>query len=424
MSRFLASIRKEILLISRDWGGLLILFIMPLLLVITVTLLQDSTFRNITEQKTAIILVDNDHGTISQHIRKSMEESGFFTIFSDDAIRNLDEKKAKKIVREGTFPIAIVLPADLSEDLESEVKQKVDRILSAFMEDTTDEQSIKPFETKEIHLYFDPTLPLSFKEMVKTHIDKMMYQVENQFIYTAFERELGEGKQLPFPTGKNLVSFTEINPTSIGQIPDSVQHNVPAWTLFAIFFISIPLSTNIIKERTQGTYIRLSTSPLSYGELLLAKVFVFLCISLLQFSLMLAIGMYIFPYLGLPPLEIEGRIKILSLIALGAGLAAIGIGILLGTLCRTQEQSAPLGATLTVILAAIGGIWIPIFVMPPFMQTIAKLSPMNWALQAFYEVLLRQGSFLSVLPKIGYLGLFFISCIIISILYGKTKRSI
>ena len=406
MSRFLASIRKEILLISRDWGGLLILFIMPLLLVITVTLLQDSTFRNITEQKTAIILVDNDHGTISQHIRKSMEESGFFTIFSDDAIRNLDEKKAKKIVREGTFPI------------------KVDRILSAFMEDTTDEQSIKPFETKEIHLYFDPTLPLSFKEMVKTHIDKMMYQVENQFIYTAFEKELGEGKQLPFPTEGSLVTFTEINPTSVAQIPNSVQHNVPAWTLFAIFFITIPLSTNIVKERTQGTYIRLSTSPLSYGELLLAKVFVFLCISLLQFFMMLAIGMYIFPYLGLPPLEIGENIKILSLIALGAGLAAIGIGVLLGTLCRTQEQSAPLGATLTVILAAIGGIWIPIFVMPPFMQTIAKLSPMNWALQAFYEVLLRQGSFLSVLPKIGYLGLFFISCIIISILYGKTKRNI
>jgi ABC-2 type transporter len=424
MSRFLASIRKEILLISRDWGGLLILFIMPLLLVITVTLLQDGAFRNITEQKTAIILVDNDHGTISQHIRKSMEESGFFTIFSDDAIRNLDEKKAKKIVREGTFPIAIVLPADLSEDLESEVKQKVDRILSAFMEDTTDEQSIKPFETKEIHLYFDPTLPLSFKEMVKTHIDKMMYQVENQFIYTAFEKELGEGKQLPFPTEGSLVTFTEINPTSVAQIPNSVQHNVPAWTLFAIFFITIPLSTNIVKERTQGTYIRLSTSPLSYGELLLAKVFVFLCISLLQFFMMLTIGMYIFPYLGLPPLEIGENIKILSLIALGAGLAAIGIGVLLGTLCRTQEQSAPLGATLTVILAAIGGIWIPIFVMPPFMQTIAKLSPMNWALQAFYEVLLRQGSFLSVLPKIGYLGLFFISCIIISTLYGKTKRSI
>ena len=424
MSRFLASIRKEILLISRDWGGLLILFIMPLLLVITVTLLQDGTFRNITEQKTAIILVDNDHGTISQHICKSIEESGFFTIFSDDAIRNLDEKKAKKIVREGTFPIAIVLPANLSEDLESEVKQKVDRILSAFMEDTTDEQSIKPFETKEIHLYFDPTLPLSFKEMVKTHIDKMMYQIENQFIYTAFERELGEGKQLPFPTGGSLVTFTEINPTSVEQIPNSVQHNVPAWTLFAIFFITIPLSTNIVKERTQGTYIRLSTSPLSYGELLLAKVFVFLCISLLQFFMMLTIGMYIFPYLGLSPLEIGENIKVLSLIALGAGLAAIGIGVLLGTLCRTQEQSAPLGATLTVILAAIGGIWIPVFVMPPFMQTIAKLSPMNWALQAFYEVLLRQGSFLSVLPKIGYLGLFFISCIIISILYGKTKRSI
>ena len=110
MSRFLASIRKEILLISRDWGGLLILFIMPLLLVITVTLLQDGAFRNITEQKTAIILVDNDHGTVSQHIRKSMEESGFFTIFSDDAIRNLDEKKAKKNSARRNIPYSNCAP--------------------------------------------------------------------------------------------------------------------------------------------------------------------------------------------------------------------------------------------------------------------------------------------------------------------------
>ena len=424
MNKFFASIYKEILLISRDLGGLIILFVMPLVLVVTVTLLQDGAFRNITEQKTAVLLVDNDYGAVGAHVRKSMEESGFFTVLSDDAIRNLTEAKAKCMIREGKFPMAIVLPTHLSEDLEREVKQKVDRILSAFMEETPTEDSLKPFETKEIRLYFDPTLPLSFKETVKTHIDKMMYQVENRFIYTAFEKELGEGKQLPFSTEGSLVTFTEINPTPAAQLPNSVQHNVPAWALFAIFFITIPLSANIVREKTQGTHIRLLTSPLSYGELLMAKILVFLVIGILQFVLMVLMGLYLFPLLGLPALEIGGRVLGLLVVAVASSMAAIGLGVLLGTLCHTQEQSAPLGATLTVILAAIGGVWIPVFVMPSFMQTVAKLSPMNWGLQAFYEVLLRASGFSAIAGKVGLLLLFFILCMVISIVYDKAKRNL
>ena len=424
MNKLVASIYKEILLISRDLGGLIILFVMPLVLVVTVTLLQDGAFRNITEQKMAVLLVDNDYGAVGTHIRKSMEESGFFTVLSDDAIRNLTEAKAKRMIREGKFPMAIVLPTHLSEDLEREVKQKVDRILSTFMEEPPTEDSLKPFEPKEIRLYFDPTLPLSFKETVKTHIDKMIYQVENRSIYTAFEKELGEGKQLPFSTEVSLVTFAEINPTPAAQLPNSVQHNVPAWALFAIFFITIPLSANIVREKTQGTHIRLLTSPLSYGELLISKIIVFLGIGILQFVLMVLMGLYLFPLLGLPALEIGGRVLGLLVVAVASSMAAIGLGVLLGTLCHTQEQSAPLGATLTVILAAIGGVWIPVFVMPSFMQTVAKLSPMNWGLQAFYEVLLRASGFSAIAGKVGLLLLFFILCMVISIVYDKAKRNL
>ena len=73
MNKFFASIYKEILLISRDLGGLIILFVMPLVLVITVTLLQDGAFRNISQQQMRILLVDNDHGEVSQHIRMGIE---------------------------------------------------------------------------------------------------------------------------------------------------------------------------------------------------------------------------------------------------------------------------------------------------------------------------------------------------------------
>ncbi|SQA94380.1 ABC-2 type transporter [Capnocytophaga ochracea] len=147
-------------------------------------------------------------------------------------------------------------------------------------------------------------------------------------------------------------------------------------------------------------------------------------ISLLQFALMVVMGVFVFPYLGLPMLDVGGKLLPLLLVAIASGLSAIGLGVLLGTLTKTQEQSAPLGATLTVLFAAIGGVWIPTFAMPHIMQLLSNISPMNWGLQAFYEVLLRGGSASSLLPKIGALLLFFITCILISIYYDKAKRNV
>ncbi|MCF6185558.1 MAG: ABC transporter permease, partial [Bacteroidales bacterium] len=105
-------------------------------------------------------------------------------------------------------------------------------------------------------------------------------------------------------------------------------------------------------------------------------------------------------------------------------LAAIGVGILLGTLANTPEQSAPFGATTVVILAAIGGVWIPVFAMPQVMQVVAKLSPMNWGLNGFYDVIIRNGELADIIPEISLLGLFFCSMIFISIYYDKVKNAV
>lgn len=131
-----------------------------------------------------------------------------------------------------------------------------------------------------------------------------------------------------------------------------------------------------------------------------------------------------FPLLDLPAFEVGHHFLQLSAMALFAGLAAIGFGILLGTIATTQEQSAPFGATFVVILAAVGGVWVPVFVMPAIMQTISKLSPMNWALSGFYDILLRQGSWLAILPNIILLLLFFMLTLLIAVLYDKKKRTI
>ncbi len=417
----LQSIKKEALLLLRDIGALIILFVMPLLLVVTITLLQDGAFKNISEHKTSVLLVDNDKGEIANHITKNLEGSTF-AIKKELNNTPITETIAREEVLQGNYLLAIIIPEHLSSDLQTKISTEVETIINTFsgQENRSTTTSYSP---KEIRLYFDPTLQTSFKESIKSNIDKLLYQIQNQLIYQAFENQLDDGTALP--KTEALVNFCEINPnTTTASIPNVTQHNVPAWALFAIFFIIIPLSASIVKEKTQGTGLRLFTSPLPYWALLTAKIIVFLAISLLQFGLMVLMGVFVFPYLGLPVLEIDNKLLPLLFVALASGLSAIGLGVLLGTFAKTQEQSAPLGATLTVLLAAIGGVWIPTFVMPHFMQLLSSISPMNWALQAFYDVLLRTSNITTLLPKISALILFFSCCIFISIYYDKTKRNI
>lgn len=139
---------------------------------------------------------------------------------------------------------------------------------------------------------------------------------------------------------------------------------------------------------------------------------------------MLLVGLYIFPLMGLPSLVVKGKITLLAVMAAASGLSAIALGVLLGTLAKTQEQAAPLGATITVILAAIGGVWIPVFAMPHTMQTIAKISPMNWGLQGFYDILLRDSGCSAIAPEIGLLLAFSAICFCISIYYEKFRKSV
>jgi ABC-2 type transport system permease protein len=180
----------------------------------------------------------------------------------------------------------------------------------------------------------------------------------------------------------------------------------------------------MVKEKTQGTFVRLRTNPVSYLTVLGGKTLVYLSVCLVQFGLMLAIGVYFFPSIGLPALDISNKAPLLFLVAIFAGLAAIGLGLLLGTIARTQEQSAPFGATFVVILAALGGVWVPVFVMPRFMQVLSNLSPMNWGLNAFYDVFLRDAGIMDIIPETSLLFLFFIITTSISILYYERKNTV
>ncbi|PZX92035.1 ABC transporter permease [Flavobacterium aquariorum] len=420
------SVYKEFLLLKRDMGGVVTLFLMPLVLIITVTLIQDSTYKKGNDVKIPILLVDYDKGNVSKTIFDNLNKSNVFSVVTTIDNTPITEAVAKEAVFKGKYQLAIIIPSHLSTDLQAKIDQNVQKIVSSlgFADSLATKSNAKLVSQKEVKLYFDPAVQLSFKSSVMNGIDKMISQIETKSIYTTFQEQLGEDdakfEQKSFITFKEIVP--KINNKDI--TPNSVQHNVPAWTLFAIFFIVIPLSINMVKEKTQGTFIRLRTNPVSNKIVLAGKTLMYLIICLIQFYMMVAVAIFLFPHLGLPSLNVEGHLILMSIVALFSGLAAIGFGILLGTIAKTQEQSAPFGATAVIILAAIGGVWVPVFAMPKIMQIVAQSSPMNWGLEAFYDVLLRNGTFWDLVPELFLLLLFFVVTTTLALLYDKKKRAV
>ncbi|MCB0454574.1 MAG: ABC transporter permease, partial [Aequorivita sp.] len=379
-------------------------------------------FKTISDIKIPVLVVDNDKGEVSKNIIENLSNSNSFQM-----LQKSSEEEAKEAVFSGKYQLAIVIPKNLSASLQKKVDQNVEGILSKFgLEADTLAVAKETIPQKEVRLYFDPATQVSFKSSVKNGIDKMISKIETQSIYNAFQTELGEEDTEPIFETENFIAFKEILPTKNNEeiIPNSAQHNIPAWTLFAIFFIIVPLSINLVKEKNQGTFVRLRTQPVNYATVLGGKTIVYLIVCLIQFTLMLLVGIFLFPVMGLPGIDVSGKLPMLYMVALFSGLAAIGLGLLLGTIAKTQEQAAPFGSTLVVILAALGGVWVPVFAMPKIMQIISKISPMNWGLEAFYDVFLRNVGFVKILPEILLLLLFFLTTIVIAIIYNQRKNAV
>ena len=127
------------------------------------------------------------------------------------------------------------------------------------------------------------------------------------------------------------------------------------------------------------------------------------------------------PLLNLPALYLGIHPWLLLLIAVGIGFAATSYGYFVGAVFKTINQAMPFGSLSIVILSALGGIWIPVEIMPPILQHIALLSPLHWSLKAVDEVILRNGDFADIIKPMLLLIAFGIVLWILS-LYMNTKR--
>jgi ABC-2 type transport system permease protein len=199
--------------------------------------------------------------------------------------------------------------------------------------------------------------------------------------------------------------------------PTISQICVPAFTLFAMFFIVMPLAGSIITERKEGAFHRLRTLPVSYFTILLGKIFVYMAICILQFLFMIAIGLYILPrFFDMPALVMGSHYTAIIVTAIMSSLAAIGFGLLVGSWASSQAQASTFGSMMIVILSILGGVFFPVYLMPASIKTVSIISPIRWGIDSFIDLFVRNEGFYSIFLNLAKLFSFFILSVTLSLI--------
>ncbi len=424
MKTLWAIIKKEMLLLSRDMTGLALLFLMPVAMVFLMTMLQDSTIKALQNERLDVIVLDMDSSIVGKAILTALDSASVFNTHTGFSGKNLNREKVLNLIEKGKVNIGLVIPTGATK--------RIRRVISAEIKKQMPTNTLLPSGTRvknipvEVEIYFDPVMKASLKQALTGSLEAIMAKVQTRMVFRAYSRAIqrlnGRENNDEYPIRQFVLKEKPVGRHAEARLPNSTEHNVPAWTIFAIFFIVIPMSGQMIAERTEGPLRRLKTMPVPYSFHLTAKILVFSFIAILQVGILLLIGHFILPMLRMPVLHINHLTDILAF-TFFIGLAASSYAVAIGTIARTQHQAAIFGSISVVILAAIGGIWVPLFMMSDTMIRISGLSPLNWSLQGYSVLFLQNGRLTDIIPEIIKLLAFSGLSLIIAVLFEKKYKN-
>lgn len=425
MYKLWATIIKDIQILTRDKVGLIFMFVMPIILAIVITATQNSTFELVNKNKVPLLLCNKDKGEPGKQLVIAIEKVGMFDV--KKVTSGESEKQLSDRMHEKDALIAIIIPEDFSAKIEAKAKATASKALNNFGLQT-DTVKVSTDSLQPISLLYHPVLQQSFRQSIQGALRSTLQMVQSKQVLKSIYFSLNE-KELPDSLESeiinNQVAINEIPISRDGSktIPNATQHNIPSWTIFAMFFVVISLGSSVVREKLNGSFVRLKTLPTNYLLALLSKQITYLFVTLAQATIIFAIGIWLFPSLGLPKLNLPADIWGLFIVSFICGYCAVSFAICIGVFAQTQEQANGIGAVSIVMLAAIGGLLVPSFAMPEYFQHVIKLSPLHWGLQAYYGLFLEGGTLKDILLNIlSLLGItVFIQLIA---LYGLKRKNL
>lgn len=165
------------------------------------------------------------------------------------------------------------------------------------------------------------------------------------------------------------------------EVTAGFQRSVPAYLVMFTFLNLLISGAGIAEERASGKLRRLFIAPVRKRDIILGKLLMRFATGWIQIAYMLLLGVILF--------RIEWAehpwvlFAFLSLFA----LATASFGLLLGTLFREPDKCANVAVWTAVLLSPLGGLWWPLEIVGPTMQTIGHFIPTGWAMEGVNSML-------------------------------------
>ena len=178
-------------------------------------------------------------------------------------------------------------------------------------------------------------------------------------------------------------------------IPTGFEQAIPGiMVMFTLMVMATSGAILLLLERKAGLLRRLASTPIDRRSVVLGKCSGKLALGLVQIGFAMLAGTILFKMDWGPSLPAV----IAVMIAYGAMMAALGV--VLGSIARSEGQAIAIGVISANVLAALGGCWWPIEVAPQWMQRLQLFLPTGWAMHALHKLISFGAGAESVVPHL------------------------
>ncbi|MGD9147914.1 MAG: ABC transporter permease [Anaerolineae bacterium] len=377
----LSVVWKDILIFLKSRGQLFTLFLLPLIFILAFAFGYSALTSDVELIPLPLINLDPD-GEMARELIDSLNRDRGLEVklyAQDEAQAALEAEEIERL---------IVIPAGFTEDIAAgrQVTLHMTNSPTANTSNTDTIQQIVDGVAKDLSL--QTQLIAGFQQMGSM----LQAAPEDVQVFTT-ERIVAQAQsQFERARTQPLVSVEQALPATLLRGERSLnplEIYVPRFTVLFVFLTAGTTALAIYTEKKIGTFRRLMSAPIAKSELLAGKTIPNLIIVLLQIVVIFGVGALLLPLLGLDRISLGDNLLALSLVSLLVALCSTSLGLLIAALARTEAQISAIAQVALWVMAALGGAFIPTWIMGEFLGSIGKVVPHYWAIQAYTGIMVR-----------------------------------
>ena len=256
--------------------------------------------------------------------------------------------------------------------------------------------SNKLVQNEPVSAAFETEADALQRQFEEIRIQRALYTVLADIVVAESAAPPLSGAALAAVNGAPRVWQLDVSPAGQRrETPTGFEQAVPGMlVMFTLLVLLTSGATMLVQERSQGLLRRLASAPITRTELIAGKWQGRMILAAIQVTVALLFGTFLFNMDWGPNL-----LAVVVVLAAWAGFCA-SAGLWLGTLAHTEAQASGLGVLASCLLAALGGCWWPIEITPDWMQTLQKMIPTGWTMDALHKLVSFEADPSTVVPNV------------------------